>query len=122
MFLLDLQEKQRADERTRTAYPCSLRVITQALQGVAQLCKSPIPKRLSLLGVAVCCTVLRSRWVSEWRQPTANCVPSGASSLYHLMATYRIATLLIIVYANQFDQHALGAPSEQEPVSCRSMH
>ena len=28
---------------------CSLRVISQALQGVAQACKSPITKRLSLL-------------------------------------------------------------------------
>jgi hypothetical protein len=26
IFLGDLQEKQRADERTRTAYPCSLGV------------------------------------------------------------------------------------------------
>ena len=41
---------------------CSLRVIHQALQGCAQACNSPIPKRLSLLGVAACCTVLRSRW------------------------------------------------------------
>jgi hypothetical protein len=53
---------RRADERTRTAYPCSLRVIPQALQGRARACKSPIPKRLSLLGVAARCTVLRSRW------------------------------------------------------------
>ncbi len=30
---------------------CSLRVIGQALQGCAQPCKSPIPKRRSLLGV-----------------------------------------------------------------------
>jgi hypothetical protein len=41
---------------------CSLRVIIQALQGCAQACNSPIPKRLSLLGVAACCTALRSRW------------------------------------------------------------
>jgi hypothetical protein len=41
---------------------CSLRVITQALEGCAQACKSPISKRLSLLGVAPRCTVLRSRW------------------------------------------------------------
>jgi hypothetical protein len=57
-----LGEKRRADERTRTAYPCSLRVITQALQGCAGVCKSRIPRRLSLLRVAGCCTVLRSRW------------------------------------------------------------
>src|SRR5215217_7746661 len=62
IFLGDLQEKQRADERTRTADLISLRVITQALQGLAQECKSRISKRLSVLGVAECCTVLRSRW------------------------------------------------------------
>ena len=61
-FLWDLQEKQRADERTRTAYPCSLRVIHQALLGVAAACKSSIFKQVSLLRVAQCCTVLRSRW------------------------------------------------------------
>src|SRR5215218_10813001 len=57
-----LWEKKRADERTRTAYPCSLRVITQALQGCAGGCKCRIYKRLSLLWLAGCCTVLRSRW------------------------------------------------------------
>src|SRR5829696_4721697 len=41
---------------------CSLRVIHQALQGFAQVCKSRISRRLSLLRVAPCCTVLRSRW------------------------------------------------------------
>ncbi len=41
---------------------CSLRVIHQALQGFAQECKSRISRRLSLLRVAQCCTVLRSRW------------------------------------------------------------
>ena len=41
---------------------CSLRVIHQVLQGLARGCKSRIPKRFSLLGVARCCTVLRSRW------------------------------------------------------------
>src|ERR687890_1566546 len=61
-FLQVLQVKKRADERTRTAYPCSLRVIPQALQGVAGDCKCRISKGLSLLGVALCCTVLRSRW------------------------------------------------------------
>jgi hypothetical protein len=34
----------------------------QALQGFAQGCKSPISKRLSLLLIAACCTILRSRW------------------------------------------------------------
>jgi hypothetical protein len=41
---------------------CSLRVIGQALLGAAWGCKSPISRRLSLLRVAGCCTVLRSRW------------------------------------------------------------
>jgi len=37
-FLQDLQVKKRADERTRTAYPCSLRVRNRALQGIAAAC------------------------------------------------------------------------------------
>jgi hypothetical protein len=41
---------------------CSLRVITQALQGVARVCKSRIDKPISFLSFARCCTVLRSRW------------------------------------------------------------
>jgi hypothetical protein len=39
-----------------------LRVISQVLQGFALPCKSRISKRLSLLRLAGCCTVLRSRW------------------------------------------------------------
>jgi hypothetical protein len=54
----------RKEEPTSGLEPltCSLRVIHQALQGCIQACNSPIPKRLSLLWVAACCTVLRSRW------------------------------------------------------------
>ena len=61
-FSLQIAIKGRVDERARTAYPCSLRVITQALQGWAGGCKSRIFRRHSLLWVAGCCTVLRSRW------------------------------------------------------------
>jgi hypothetical protein len=61
-FLRDLQENQRADERTRTAYPCSLRVVGQALQGFAEGCKHRISKRVSFLCLAPCCIVLRCRW------------------------------------------------------------
>src|SRR5215212_4384677 len=61
-YLAYISRFWRADERTRTAYPCSLRVITQALQGVAEACKSRISRRFPLLRVAACCTVLRSRW------------------------------------------------------------
>ena len=57
-----LQIKRRADERTRTAYPCSLRVIIHALQGFAEDCKCRISKRISFPCLAVCCTVLLSRW------------------------------------------------------------
>jgi hypothetical protein len=48
--------------RARTAYPCSLRVITQVLQGCAEDCKSRIFRGVSFLRVAACCTLLRSRW------------------------------------------------------------
>ena len=41
---------------------CSLRVITQALQGVARACKSRISKPVPFLRFALSCTVLRSRW------------------------------------------------------------
>jgi hypothetical protein len=61
-FLPDLQAKQRADEQTRTAYPCSFRVISHALQGFAEACKTRISRLVSFLWLALCCTVLRSRW------------------------------------------------------------
>jgi hypothetical protein len=38
-------------------------VIGQALQGFARVCKSRIPMRLSILSIALCCAVFRSRWV-----------------------------------------------------------
>jgi hypothetical protein len=41
---------------------CSLRVIGHVLLGVARVCKSRISKPLSFLRLALCCTVLRSRW------------------------------------------------------------
>jgi hypothetical protein len=55
-------EPHRADERTRTAFLISLRVIIEALQGFAEACKSPISKPFTFLRLAECCTVLRSRW------------------------------------------------------------
>ena len=48
-----------------------LRVITQALQGFAGGCKSRISKRLSLLWLAACCTVLRSRWYQSGVRSTS---------------------------------------------------
>ena len=44
--------KERADERTRTAYPCSLRVCSQWLLSVAGVCKYRISKGLSILSIA----------------------------------------------------------------------
>src|SRR5215203_166035 len=41
---------------------CSLRVIIYVLQGFVRGCKSRISKGLSLPWLALCCTVLRSRW------------------------------------------------------------
>src|SRR5215210_6251538 len=40
----------------------SLRVIIHPLQGFAWGCKSRIPKPVSFLRLALCCSVLRSRW------------------------------------------------------------
>jgi hypothetical protein len=61
-FYLQMSEKHRADERTRTADLLHLRVITHALLGFAQTCKSRILKPVSFLRLAQYCTVLRSRW------------------------------------------------------------
>jgi hypothetical protein len=58
-LLRDLQGKQRADERTRTAFPLQLRVCGQWLLSLAQLCKSRINKRLSVPSIARYCRVLR---------------------------------------------------------------
>jgi hypothetical protein len=54
------KESRRADSNRLPLL--QLRVIIHALQGIAQVCKSRISKRFSLLGLAQCCTVLRSRW------------------------------------------------------------
>ena len=61
LLLLYSQEKRRADEQTRTA-SCSLRVIHQTLQGLAQHCKTRISNEVSFLCYALGCIVLRSRW------------------------------------------------------------
>src|SRR5215212_8058909 len=50
----------RADERTRTAYPCSLRVCGQGLLGVAGVCKFRISKPFLVPCIAHYCRVLRA--------------------------------------------------------------
>ena len=68
-------ESRRADSNRLPLL--QLRVITQALQGCAEGCRSRVSKRLSLHWVAACCTVLRSRWyqigirTSDSYSPTA---------------------------------------------------
>jgi hypothetical protein len=54
------KESRRAD--LRTAGLSSLRVIIHVLQRIWQPCISPIFTGFSLLRLAPCCTVLRSRW------------------------------------------------------------
>jgi hypothetical protein len=54
------KESRRADSNRLPLL--QLRVIGQPLQGFAQGSKYRIPKRLSFLCLALCCTVLRSRW------------------------------------------------------------
>jgi hypothetical protein len=44
-------------------------MIHQALQGFARGCKSRIPKPVSFLRPALCCTVLRSRWCQSGVKP-----------------------------------------------------
>jgi hypothetical protein len=75
-LFMKLAEKRRADERTRTAYPCSLRVIHHALQGVAQPCETRIFRALSLPCLAQRCTVLRSRWYQSGVNVTSVSPPS----------------------------------------------
>jgi hypothetical protein len=58
---LQIQYGMRAGERLEPL-SCSLRVIIEVLQGFAWTCKSRISKPYSLLCLAECCTVLRSRW------------------------------------------------------------
>jgi hypothetical protein len=53
-------ESRRADSNRLPLL--QLRVIIQALQGVARDCKCRISKPIPLLYLAECCTVLRSRW------------------------------------------------------------
>ena len=88
-FLRLLQEKQRADERTRIAFLLQLRVIIQALQGFAGDCKCRIFRGISFACLAACCTVLRSRWcqsgvrTSDSYSPTAGPMASPRDRRSH---------------------------------------
>src|SRR5215212_7030181 len=64
---------------------CSLRVIHQALLGVARGCKSPISNGFSFPWLALCCTVLRSRWCQEYLDH-ASPLPSQTGSATELIS------------------------------------
>jgi hypothetical protein len=59
-FSAYLSRLWRADERTRSADPCSLRMRGQTFLGIAGVCKSHIEKRLCVLCIAHYCRVLRA--------------------------------------------------------------
>ena len=68
-FSLQIATKYGADKRTRIANLLQLRVIGHVLLGGARVCKSRISKRVSFLGLALCCTVLRSLWCQSGIKP-----------------------------------------------------
>src|SRR5215211_2305792 len=63
---------------------CSLRVISHALQGFAQACKSPIFNGVSLLCLALCCTVLRSRWYQSGIKGLRGCIEAAVQRVIFL--------------------------------------
>jgi hypothetical protein len=85
--------KKRADERTRTVDLLQLRVIGQALQRFARGCKIRISRPVSFPRLAVCCTVLRSRWyqsgINRGIAPSRSCSLACTHPKYvqHLAST-----------------------------------
>ena len=59
-FSASLSPLWRADERTRTTHLLQLRVISQALQGFAQGCKSRIDQGCPVPSIAHYCRALRA--------------------------------------------------------------
>src|SRR5919112_1914962 len=76
-------ENRRADSNRLPLL--QLRVITQALQGLARGCNSRISKPFSLLWFAECCTVLRYRWyqsgINRGIAPSQSCSLAHASEV-----------------------------------------
>jgi hypothetical protein len=91
VFYLQIETKGRADERTRTADLISLRVISQALQRLAGVCKSRIDRLISFLCLALCCTVLRSRWyqsgINRGTALSQSCSRTHPQYVQHLTGT-----------------------------------
>jgi hypothetical protein len=61
------RERRRADSNRLPLL--QVRVIGHVLQGFARACKCRISKPVSLLCLAQCCTVLRSRWCQSGVKP-----------------------------------------------------
>jgi hypothetical protein len=70
--------KRRADEQTRIADLISLQMIIHVLQGFVRACNYRISRGFSLLYLATCCALLRSRWCQSGVHRRQN---SGAGDL-----------------------------------------
>jgi hypothetical protein len=84
VFYLQIETKGRADERTRTADLISLRVISQALQGLARTCKSPILSGFLFSSLP---------WVAPYCVPGGIRVVSTEAQLFHNPAHARIRSM-----------------------------
>jgi hypothetical protein len=110
------QKRNRVPTSGLEPLSCSLRVMTQALQRFARACKTRISRRLSLLRVAACCTVLRSRWcqngvnitlVSRQRLPRISSTsffarqPRTTASCHRSLSPHRRVPLQQVVQASR---------------------
>ena len=72
-----LSRLEGADERNRTAFLLQLRVIVRPCRGL----QIRISRRLPLLRIAPCCTVLRSRWCQSGVDRGNSCLTIALASL-----------------------------------------
>jgi hypothetical protein len=79
---------------------CSLRVIGHPLQGLAQGCKSRISRGASFLRIALCCTVLRSRWC----QSGINIALISAQHAYPRVVLFNLDTSALTHATDRWDQ------------------
>ncbi len=100
---------------------CSLRVIGQALQGFAQGCKCRISTPVSLLRLALRCTVLRSRWCqsgvrSSWiTRRRFLCARQASSNGDGLPATGRVHARLPCAMGTGYLDAVLGRDLQDPP-------
>jgi hypothetical protein len=76
MLFIDGHKESRRADSNRFPAPA-----TSDNSGLAEVCKSPISRGLSLLRIAACCTVLRSRWyqngINRGMAPSRFCSPAA---------------------------------------------